>query len=330
MRLFHTTIKMTLVGVLASLLAGLFKLEFSITAGILAILSIHLTKRDSLIFSFRRLIDAFFGLILATIMFIGLGYEFYVFAIFIFIFVYASWVLRVSEGIVPSLVLVTHLLLRGEFSFSLLANEMYLMLTALGVATIFNIVYPTSSEKELKKHVESIDQLVRDHLYMLYLLLKDPQYNEEYYRHYISIDKQIQNTIDIVELVDKDLLFQNDHSYLAYLHMRKEQSSYIRHMYQQALKIKRLHPYALEISAFIQELSYDIGFYNKAIPQLKNLDLLQQRYKDSTLPETREEFEIRASLYLILNEIESLLMVKIQFHHDYPEFGSKHLETELV
>ncbi len=324
MRLFHTAVKMTLVGVLASLLASLFGLQYAMTAGIIAILSIHLTKRDSLVYSFRRLVDGIFGLILSTIMFVGLGYEFYVFAIFIFVFAFSSWMLRIAEGIVPTLVLVTHLLAEEVFSLDLLLNEAYILLVALGIATIFNILYPTSSEKELKSHVESIDQLVRDHLFMLSLLLKDPSYHDEYYRHYIKIDKEIQKTIDIVELVDKDLLFQNDHSYLAYLHMRKEQNAYIRHMYQQALKIQRLHPYAMQISSFVQELSYDIGVYDKASIQLKNLDMLQQVYKDSTLPETREEFEIRASLYLILNEIESLLMVKIQFHHEFPEFSTKH------
>jgi uncharacterized membrane protein YgaE (UPF0421/DUF939 family) len=315
---------MTLVGVIASLLARLFRLDYWMTAGVVAILSIHLTKRDSLIYSLRRMIDALFAIVLATVLFIGLGYEFYVYSIFILIFIYSSFVFKIAEGIVLSVVLVTHLYQEGDFSLPLLLNEFYILLISIGVATIFNILYPTSSEKELNKHVESIDQLVRDHLFMLHLLLKDPAYNEEYYRHYVAIDHKIQKTIDIVELVDKDMLFQNDHSYLAYLHMRKEQNSYIRHMYQQALKIKRLHPYALEISAFIIDLSYDIGVYNKAFAQLKNLDLIQQRYKESTLPETREEFEIRAMLYQILNEIESLLMVKVQFHHSYPDFGTKH------
>lgn len=324
MRLFHTTIKMTLVGIIASLVARLFSLDYWMTAGIVAILSIHLTKRDSLVYSFKRLIDALFALVLATILFIGLGYEFYAFGIFIFIFVYTSFVFKISEGIVLSIVLVSHLYLNESFSLSLLLNEFYLLIISIGVASIFNILYPTSSEKELNQHVESIDQLIRDHLFMLHLLLKDPAYNEEYYRHYVAIDKKIQKTIDIVELVDKDMLFQNDHSYLAYLHMRKEQNSYIRHMYQQALKIKRLHPYALEIAAFILDLSFDIGMYNKAFLQLKNLDLIQKRYKDATLPETREEFEIRAILYQILNEVESLLMVKVQFHHSYPDFGLKH------
>lgn len=325
MRLFHTAVKMTLVGVIASLIAKFIGLEYWLTAGILAILSIHLTKRESVVISSRRLVDSVFALLLSTLLFISFGYNYWVFFVFIFIFAYTSWMLKISEGIVPGLVLVTHLLLATEFSLSVLANELSLIFVSIGIATIFNILYPQSTEKELVTHVRSIDQLVADHLYMLALLLKDPDYNEEYYRHYSTLDHKIQGYIDIVELVDKDLLFQNDHSYLAYFHMRKEQTNYVRHMYLQALKIKKLHPYAVDIADYVITLSNDIGLYNKAVQQLRNLDVIQQEFKVSSLPSTREEFEIRATLYQILIEIESLLMVKVDFHHQFPDFSERYL-----
>ena len=325
MRLLNTAIKMSLVGVLASLVARFLGLEYWLTAGVLAILSIHLTKKDSFVISIRRVVDSIFGIMLATLMFIAFGYNFVVYSFFVFLFAYASWVLKVNEGIVPALVLVTHLLVHGEFSVIHIGNALALLFISVGIALIFNLIYPTQSEKELDNHVLSIDQLVRDHLFMLSLLLKDPDYNDEYYRHYAMLDRKISDTIDIVELVDKDLLFYNDHSYLAYLHMRKEQSNYIRHMYQQALKIKKIHPNALKISTFVKELSNDIGVYNKAHYQLKKLDDLQNLFKEAPLPVTREEFELRANLYQILNEVESLLVIKIHFHHQYPDFGVKHL-----
>ena len=323
MRLLHTAIKMTIVGVLASLLASLLSVNYSITAGIIAILCINLNKRDSLTMSGKRLVGVLFGLILSTLLFLAFGYNFIVFSIFIFIYAYSSWVLKVPEGIVPGLVLVSHLLSEGIFSFPVLLNAVYIMLIAVGISTIFNILYPTISEKELNRHVDSIDQLIRDHLYMLSLLLKDPAYKEEYYRHFQMLDRKISNLIDQVEIVDKDVLFMNDHSYLSYFHMRKEQASYIRHMYQQALKISTVHPFAEDISVFVLELSFDIGIYNRAITQLRKLDLMQKKYKTSELPKSRDEFETRSSLYQILNEIESLLMVKISFHHQFPNFSEQ-------
>lgn len=321
MRILHTAIKMTLVGVITSLIARAIGLEYWLTAGIVAILSISMTKKDSLMSSIRRMIDAIFGLMFATLMFISFGYTFVVFSVFIFIFTFVSFKLKIHEGIVLSLVLVSHLLMEEQFDFNMIGNELAILFIAIGIAMLFNVIYPQNTEKVLDKHVKSTDQLIRDHLFMLSILIKDPDYHEEYYRHYAVLDKKISKMIDEVEMVDKDLLFSNDHSYLAYFHMRKEQSSYIRHMYEQALKIKSLHPFALEISDFIKILASDIGLYDRATGQLRRLDLLLQRYKTAPLPVTREEFELRASLYQILNEIESFLMVKVEFHHTYPYFG---------
>lgn len=321
MRILNTTIKMTLVGVITSLIARALGIDYWLTAGIVAILSISLTKRDSITSSLRRVVDAIFGLMLSTLMFIAFGYTFLVFSIFTFLFVYVSFKLKLQEGIILSLVLVSHLLIEEAFNFNMIGNELAILFIAVGVAMIINTFYPQSSEKVLDRHVQSVDQLIRDHLFMLSLLLKDPEYHEEYYRHYAMLDRKIQSTIDEVELVDKDLLFQNDHSYLAYFHMRKEQSSYIRHMYQHALKIKNLHPYAQEISEYVKTLANDIGLYDRATGQLKRLDLLMQHYKQAQLPQTRDEFELRASLYQIMQEIESFLLVKVDFHHSYPDFG---------
>ena len=321
MRVLHTTIKMTLVAVITSLITRELGLEYWLTAGIVALLSISLTKKDSLVSSIRRVVDAIFGLMLSTLMFLAFGYTFTVFAIFIFIFAYASFQLKLHEGIVLSLVLVSHLLSEGEFNFNMIGNELAILFIAVGVAMLFNIIYPQSTEKVLDRHVHSIDQLIRDHLFMLSILLKDPEYHDEYYRHYATLDHKITDTIDEVELVDKDLLFSNDHSYLAYFHMRKEQSSYIRHMYEHAFRLKVAHPFALEISDYIKTLASDIGLYDRATGQLKQLSLLLQHYKSAPLPQTREEFEIRASLFYILNEIESFLVVKVDFHHSFPNFG---------
>lgn len=321
MRLLSTAIKMTFVGIVASLIAKSLTLEYWATTGIVGILSISLTKKDTLFSSFRRLIDALFGLMLATLMFLAFGYEFWVFGIFMFIFAYFSLTFKLQEGLVLTLVLVVHLLQHGRFDMYMIGNELLILFIAIGLAIIVNFVYPQSSEKRMIEHIVHIDGLIKDHLFMLSILLRDPEYQDEYHQHFIVLDKKINVTMDQIELYDKDLIFFNDHAYLAYFHMRREQSSYIRHMYQHALKLKYPHPFTHEISGFIKQLSYDIGQFDKATTQLRNLTTLREHYKQTTLPQTREEFELRASLYQLLNEIESFLNVKVNFHHDHPHFG---------
>ena len=86
MRILHTTIKMSLVGIITSLVTRELGLEYWLTAGIVGLLSISMTKRDSLYSSARRVVDAIFGLMLSTLMFISFGYVFWVYAIFYYYF----------------------------------------------------------------------------------------------------------------------------------------------------------------------------------------------------------------------------------------------------
>ncbi|MBE0701335.1 MAG: aromatic acid exporter family protein, partial [Acholeplasmataceae bacterium] len=297
MRLLNTAIKMSLVCLIASLIARFLSLDYWITAGLLALLSIQLTRKDSMTVAIKRLVDAFFGLFLATILFIAFGYNFVVFSAFVLIFAYISWVMKMPEGIVPTLVLVTHLFNEGSFSFALLINAIALMVIAIGVALLFNLFYPASGEKEFRGYIRSIDQLLKDHLYMFSLLLRDTVNTADYQIHYNMLNKKINDAIDEAKLIDKDILFANDHRYLSYLEMRKEQINYVSHMYQHAMKIEYPHPFTTQIALFVQDLSMDIGLFNKAKDQINKLTEVRNNYKTSELPQTREAFETRAMLY---------------------------------
>jgi uncharacterized membrane protein YgaE (UPF0421/DUF939 family) len=320
MRIFHTAVKMTLVTLIAGLISKWIGLDYWLTGGVLALLSIQLTKKDSLIIAFRRIVDVFFGMLLSVLLFVLFGYEFWVFIIIVFIFSLASWKLNIAEGIVPALVIVTHLLVFGEFSFPFIIDESLLVIISIGTAAIFNTLYPSQGESELIKNTHMIDQFIRDHLLMLSFLIKDPLYAEAYNNHYENLEKELKKVIHQVELIDRDLLFQNNQSYLSYAYMRNTQATFMKHMYDQASKMKCVHQNAIEISDFIKDLSYDVGLYNNSLKYISLINDLLEKYRLSELPKTREEFESRAILYQVLLELESLLNVNVQFYEAHPDF----------
>lgn len=320
MRIFHTALKMTLVTLIAGLISKWIGLDYWLTGGVLALLSIQLTKKDSLIIAFRRIIDVFFGMILSILLFVIFGYEFWVFIAVVLIFSLVSFKLNISEGIVPALVIVTHLLAFGEFSFSFIVEESLLVIISIGTATLFNTLYPSLGESELIKYIHKIDQYIRDHLLMLSFLIKDPLHATTYNDHYMNLEVELKKVIHQIELLDKDLLFQNNQNYLSYAYMRKTQATYMKHMYDQASKIACVHENAIEISNFIKDLSHDVGLYDQSITPIKNIDALLEKYRSSELPKTRKEFESRAILYQILIELESLLEVNLAFYEVHPNF----------
>ena len=67
------TLKMAISATIAIFIASYLKLEFSVTAGIIAILSIENTKKESIIVAGRRGLAAIIAIFLSFILYLILG-----------------------------------------------------------------------------------------------------------------------------------------------------------------------------------------------------------------------------------------------------------------
>jgi len=148
---------MLIASLASTAIALIFNVESAITAGILAILSIKLTKSDSIDLAFRRFIDALLALLLSTLLFMVLGYSMAVFFVFTILFIIASFLLKIDEGIVPSLVLANILLQHGSFDVATLINTFALIAIAITVALFTE--YLLSSQ--LTKRTETVHKRYR-------------------------------------------------------------------------------------------------------------------------------------------------------------------------
>lgn len=321
MKKFSIVLQMAITGIISYLISLLLNLNYAITAGILAVLSTQLTKRDSFEVAIKRALDTTLGLFLASLMFVVIGYNVWVFAIFVLVFTGLSFLFGIEIGLVPVLVLVSHLLEHGEFSWQVLLNEFAIMGIAIIVVLIYDLLVPSFSEKEFKKLIDKIDNQQKEHMHLIVKYLKKEISKEETLKHYNDSVILFDEIYSKALVLDKDLLFQKKNQYLAYLQMRKTQITHINHIYNHSLKLIIDHEYLNLIVEFIEKLINDIGYYDKATEQLKKLDDVREFYKTTTLPKTREEFETRAMLFQMLNELEYFLDSKVVFHLNNPSFG---------
>jgi len=316
-RYVHTTIKMSLASLVAILIALSLDLENAMTAGILAVLSTQLTKTDSVVLAVKRLLDAVLALIIASILFVLFGYTVWVFALFTVVFIALSFLFQIHAGIVPSLVLSSHLLLAGSFSLHVLFNSFLLIGIAIAVALALNVFYPLKSQEILKRTTDTIDRLVSDDIVYLAEYLRNPAANEYAYIRHQSLNHTLERIIEDAELVDKDILFDKDHRQIAYLRMRNAQVKRINRMFELVSKTESRHPHADILADFIANISHDIGHADKASAQIEKLRKLRENYRNKPLPKTRREFETRAILFQTIFELETLLEEKITFHRRY-------------
>ena len=316
-RYVHTTIKMSLASIVAILIAELLRLDYAISGGILAVLSVQLTRKDSYIIAIKRLADAVIALLLSTAFFVIFGYTVWVFTFFIVAFIAVSFALKMPEGIVPSLVLVSHLLIHGSFDAMVIINGFLLMGIAIIVALGLNLFYPLNTELAMTKTKKEIDALIVVDLQLIASVLSAHETREKAFNAHKIIYEQLDSLLKEAALIDKDILFDKDRLAISYLKMREAQMVRLDRIFTLLNQIKSTHPNALLLGDYVEQLSRDIGEANKATSQLETLQALLNNYRETPLPKTREEFETRAVLFQMMFELESFLKQKIAFHQRY-------------
>lgn len=322
-KLLHISIKMTLAGVIALSIAYFLNLTYYTTAAAIAILSIQWTKRDFINIAVKRLISGVFAILLSAFLFHYIGNSFWVFALFLVIFTNVSWFFKVPEGIVPSVVLVTHFLVVKSITPSFILEEFILLLVAIGVAFFINMFYPQFNLKEMKENLHTVDKIIEDEVKSIAENLKHQRCE---INKGLKVKAKLDNIMDNAKMVDRDIIMQNDHRYITYLYMRNTQLDLLLTINNHLCKIQQYHPYTYKIADFLKLISENISFSDKASDLSVELNSLKNFFISSELPKTRQDFEVRAMLFQIINEIESFLNLKINFHKKYPTFNKHEIK----
>lgn len=315
LRNINIAIKMILAGVLALFIADLLNITYYTTASAISILSIQLTRKDFIEVGIKRLISGTFAILLASLLFYTLGHTFIVFSLFLVIFILTSWIFKISEGIVASTVIVTHLLLIDKITVGFILEEFLLLLVALSVAFLFNMFYPEFDKKTINRSLIETDNIIKKELEKIHDLLTNT-----YEESNVNLIKELDYLIKEAETSSKNLIIHNDYRYTNYLYMRKMQLNILLNIEKEIKELIMSHHYQIKIADFVYKISNNISFNNEAKFLLNDLNDLKTFFSNEPLPEYRVEFELRAVLFIILNELEQFLQLKIDFHESYPNF----------
>jgi len=312
MKHIHPIIKLIVVTILATYISYLFGITNYLAAGILAMISIQKTKSLSLNIAGKRTILVFLSIILSSALFILVGYNLFAYSIFIIIIVIGSFQFNLQEGTIPSVVVVTHLFILGEFSFLFVSETIIMYIVAVSIALLFNMFYPSESYNALEKYRQDLDATIREHL--LYIKNKiESQETTCKLNH--EIEKKIEETLQNINQVTGDLIMKNHQDILRYSTMRSKQFDVLKNICTQSDKLHAKYPQTSIVITYLESLSDNIGISDYATSKLEEIDSLLELFKDEKLPTTRDEFEHRAILYYIMLEIRQFLLLKIDYHN---------------
>ena len=312
MKHIHPIIKLIVVTILATYISYLIGITHYLAAGILAMISIQKTKSLSLKIAGKRIILFFISVILSSALFVLIGYNLVAYFVFIILLVFSSFQFNLQEGTIPSVVAVTHLLVIGQFSLLFISETIIMFIIAIGIALLFNIFYPSESINALNKYRHSLDSTIKEHI----IYIKDKiETQKPSCKFTFELEKRIEDTLDKINQVTGDLIMKNHQDILNYSRMRNKQFDILKNICNQSDKLRSMYPQTKIVIAYLDSLSNNIGVKDYATNKLEEIDTLLEGFKEEKLPVTREEFEHRAILYYIMQEIRQLLLLKISYHN---------------
>ncbi|GAF21426.1 hypothetical protein JCM19047_1108 [Bacillus sp. JCM 19047] len=307
-RIGYRTLK-TAIGVLISLsIAQLLELNFASSAAIITILCISVTRRNSLLVSWARFIACIIGLIMSSVLFELLGYTPVAAALFILLFIPVVLLVKASDGIVTSSVIVMHLYVVGETSIGFYWNELQLIFIGIGTALVMNLYMP-SKDKLLRQRRMQVEELLKATLKQLSIYIRAGESNWDG-NELPQLDKVLKESKKVAFVSMQNHLLSEENHYYHYFSMREKQLEIIERLMPHLTRINGSVPQQEKVANFLEELSRAVSPTNSVAYFLLQLEEMRTEFRNMPLPKTREEFESRSSLLLIVFEFEQYLKTK--------------------
>ncbi len=305
-------IKIAVGSVAAILLADALGLNYSASAGIITLLTIQDTAKETISISVKRIGAFLLAAILAYAVFHLFGYQVLSYGIFLFLFIACCRPLGLGNAVSTNAVLVTHYLAKKDMSLPIIGNEAMLLCIGAGIGTLLNLYMP-GKVKEIRAMQRTLEADLRSVLFRMSEYIKRVDKSDYTGECFEKLFSDVSTGKKQAFAYMNNTFFQESEYFIDYMNMREQQCSVLQEIYKKIVNIRKIPPQAEQISVFIHEIGTSFGEYNNARTLLEELSELLSQMKDSPLPVTREEFEERAILYLILMDLERFLKLKKNF-----------------
>ncbi|MCL4897884.1 aromatic acid exporter family protein [Streptococcus suis] len=317
MSLSLRTIKLIFATVLAIYLATALGLSYATAAGIIAILSVLATRKSSFKMARNRLFSTLLALTIAVLTFALFGFGIWTLGIYLALYVPLAYRFNWEAGIAPSTVLVTHLLLEQDISLIFLGNELALFLIGAGLALLFNLYMP-SQEKKIEAYHDQVEDLLKQILlrFEAFLLNGDGRNEAELIT---QLDKTLDEALKVVYLDRHNQLFQQTNYQVHYFEMRAAQNKILRTMAGNINKCLLEGRENVILSSLFERAAQQLSRENSAKELLLDIELFHATFRERPLPQTREEFETRATLFQLLHDMEAFIRLKVDFYEVYKD-----------
>lgn len=298
-------LKVALGAALAIMLAELIHLQFSATAGIITVLSIMGTKRETLRIAGGRVMALGTALVIAWACYGLLGFTLAAFTVYLFLFAVVCYACGWAYAVSMISVLVTHFLSAKAMTWAMVGNEALLFVIGTGCGILVNL-HLHADGKRMHALLAQVDEGMKAALQAL-------SRGDEVEEHLSSLRTQL-TAAERMAVTNADNSFEHVPLYdIRYVQMRSNQRKILSQIAAAMGKLTACPPQYRQVMALFARVAEEYHMENDVSALLSALEAVLEDMRTQALPVTREEFESRAVLYYVLLRLQDFLMLKRQF-----------------
>lgn len=318
------TLKISVAAITAIIIAQYFDLQFSISAGIVAILSLQPTKKETIQTAWGRFLAFIIALLVGFISFELFGFNLAGYGLYLFIFTFLCIRLRWQNALTLNSVLVSHFLTFQNMKMGSILNECAIFAIGAGVGVLTNLHLRKDFDyiETLKKET---DEQIKWILYRMSERIVNIEIQDDKEVCFEKLKESMYKAQNIAQMNYNNQLSEGDRFDIEYLEMREEQCRILYEMHKIVYKLMTTPFTAQKVSEILKEIALEFHQNNNGIVLWQKFKEIDEFMLEIPLPESRIEFEDRAKLFMLLRNLEEFIDLKIRFADKYFNIGKGHL-----
>ena len=300
-------LKLSLGSSLAIFIASIFNLQYSIVAGVITLLVVKDTKRETVVDAIGKLLGFVICTVYSYLCFNILGFNLYSFSIYILLIISTCFILKIRYVIAMCVVISSHYLLQESMSLYWILNETGLFIIGAGIGIIINM-FMLSNIEQIYNGQERLQKEVSTILIDIASTIVNPNKESDYEEHLDRLNILInKSTKAAYENLNNNLL-SDTRFFLEHIEIIKSQKDILATLYNLALQLNYVPYQGYIIAEFINKIGNTSFETNTVNLLLEDLEDIFKDMKSQPLPKNRDEFENRAILFLCLTELRKFLI----------------------
>lgn len=306
------SLKVSVAVAVAIAIANILQLEYAISAGIVAVLSIQPTKRETINVAVGRLTAFAIALLIAAVSYSIFGFTQIAFWIYIIPYVFICYLRKWNAAITMNSVLVSHFITYQSMDGKHIMNEVLIFSIGVSVGILMNLHLHKKEEYIENLKNETDEQIVK-------LLVKIgerirnkdlPDYNDDCFKELEHIIREAKNAAE--ENFNNQIRKQDKYD-MEYIAMRQRQYHVLYDMYKIVRMLETAPHTADIISEFFHKMANVFHRDNDGKALMEEFREMDIYMKKQPLPTGRQEFEDRARLFTLMRSIEEFIEIKMEF-----------------